>query len=294
MNGFLLIDKESGLNSFKLVLALRRIANQKRVGFAGTLDPLASGLMILALGEYTKLLSYLEARDKVYEVVVELGKTSDSFDADGEIVDRNLLNLPGFKPPAQEEISAVLREKFTGKIIQIPPRFSAIQIEGKRAYKMAREGQSFEMKGRPVEIFSTEILQYNFPRLKLRVHCSSGTYIRSLSNDLGEELGCGGMVTELRRTAVGGIKVEKAVALKDLSSENLSANLTGPREIFAGRDSLDLNEEDYRVLARGNFIDNRLPLTGESLAFLDGQVVGVVETTLQGSKLKFRKKLNIF
>ncbi len=293
MNGFLLIDKESGLNSFKLVLALRRIANQKRVGFAGTLDPLASGLMILALGEYTKLLPYLEAKDKVYEVLVELGKTSDSFDIDGEVIDRQVQGNPAFKPPKEEEILEILKLKFSGKIEQVPPRYSALRIDGKRAYQMAREGQVFEMKSRPVEIFSVDILEYQFPRLKLRVHCSSGTYIRSLANDLGEELGCGGMVVELRRTAIGGIGVEEALQLDDLKAVSLAEVMTAPEKVFAGRPKININYEDYQILARGNFIDNPNG-GGEALAFLDGQLVGVVETTMQGSKLKFRKKLNIF
>jgi tRNA pseudouridine55 synthase len=180
MNGFLLIDKASGINSFKLVLALRKIAAQKRVGFAGTLDPLASGLMVLALGEYTKLLSYLEAKDKVYQVTMRFGVVSDTYDIDGQVVP--FVNLEGVQPPPTlGQIEAALARDFTGEINQIPPRFSALRIDGKRAYDMAREGQQFEMKARPVQIFSSKVLEYNFPELSLEVHCSSGMYIRSLA-----------------------------------------------------------------------------------------------------------------
>jgi tRNA pseudouridine55 synthase len=290
MNGFLLIDKESGINSFKLVLALRRIANQKRVGFAGTLDPLASGLMILALGEYTKLLPYLEAKDKVYEVKIWLGRKSDSYDIDGQVEEVPVTNVP-----TRPVVEKLLQEKFTGKLEQRPPRFSAIQIGGRRAYSMAREGQEFELKRRPVEIFSVEILTYEFPFLRLRVHCSSGTYIRSLAHDLGEELGVGGVVRELRRTKVGEVEVTGAVKLDQLQRENLAQYIIDPREIFRFVEFLELDETQYDILARGNFIDNNLSKKSEQVfALYRGELAGVIETTLGGRKLKFRKKLNIF
>ena len=289
MNGFLLIDKETGINSFKLVVALRKIANQKRVGFAGTLDPLASGLMVLALGEYTKLLPYLESSDKVYEVVIALGKTSDTFDAEGTITENS-----GYEIPSLELINRFLKEKFTGKIEQVPPRFSAIQIAGKRAYQMAREGQQFEMKKRPVEIFSVEVTAFEFPRLKLRVHCSSGTYIRSLAHDLGGELGCGGMVVELRRTAVGNLLVERAVKLAEIDSTILEKMCVDPEQIFAGWKMINLSTEQYGVLSKGNFIENGPPpIDGEAMAIYGGKVAGIVEITAGGGQLKFRRKLNL-
>ncbi len=289
MNGFLLIDKETGINSFKLVVALRKIANQKRVGFAGTLDPLASGLMVLALGEYTKLLPYLESSDKVYEVVIALGKTSDTFDVEGTITENS-----GYDIPSLDLITRLLKEQFTGKIEQVPPRFSAIQIAGKRAYQMAREGQQFEMKKRPVEIFSVEVTDYEFPRLKLRVHCSSGTYIRSLAHDLGEELGCGGMVGELRRTAVGNLQVGRAVKLVEIDSANLEKMCVDPEQIFAGRKMINLSPEQYGVLSKGNFIENGPErIESEAMAIYSGRVAGIVEITAGGGQLKFRRKLNL-
>jgi len=313
MNGFLLIDKARGINSFKLVLALRKIAGQKRVGFAGTLDPLASGLMILALGEYTKLLQYLEAKDKVYHVTMRFGVVSDTYDTDGQVVP--FVNLSeAQEAPTFQQIEEVLSRDFTGEINQIPPRFSALRIDGKRAYDMAREGQQFEMKARPVQIFSSKILSYNFPELSLEVHCSSGTYIRSLAHDLGQKLGCGAVVSVLRRTKVGQLKVEDSVALEKLNEAPLSSFFVQPEKVLAsvfGEESiLQLSEGDYEVLARGNFIENGFGLPvghggGEvnhrlggasevGLAFFRGEVVGVVETTEGGSKLKFKKKLLIF
>ena len=297
LNGFLLVDKEKGLNSFKLVMALRRIANQKRVGYAGTLDPLATGLMIMALGEYTKLLPYLEAKDKVYRVDVLLGKISDTFDAEGQVEDGPKLE----KPPTEEEINELLKKEFTGKLEQIPPRFSAIQIAGQRAYDMARKGEDFQMKARKVEIFSLKIVKYDFPVLTLEVHCSSGTYIRSLAHDLGERLGCGGMVAELRRIAVGILLMDSGETsnmikkLEQMNAANLVESFADPRLVFAGMKQVGLEDSDYEILARGNFVENRAGLTGEPvLAFWKGLPVGILETIEGNEKLKFSRKLNIF
>lgn len=291
MNGFLLLDKKTGLNSFKLVVALRKIAGQKRVGFAGTLDPLATGLMILALGEYTKLLPYLEKADKKYEVKIELGKESDTFDSDGEITVIN-----GYLEPTLEDVEKILKEKFLGKIIQIPPRFSAIKIGGKRAYDMARKGEKFEMKEREVEIFSIEVLEYDFPFLRLQIHCSSGTYIRSIAHDLGGILGCGGMVVELRRTAIGGADFDgfDVCKMEDLNAENIVEHFVEPVKLFGGMAKVELEQGEYDVLANGNFIENRFNLGEIALGYLKGELVGILKGVDGSNKLKFKKKLNIF
>lgn len=295
MNGFLLIDKASGINSFKLVIALRKMAGQRRVGFAGTLDPLASGLMILALGEYTKLLPHLEAKDKVYQVSLKLGVISNTYDADGEVIP-----YAQAKQPTLAEIESLLTKEFTGKIQQIPPKFSAIQIGGKRAYDLARKGHEFELKARLVQIFYAKVLSYNFPELKLEVHCSSGTYIRSLAHDLGQKLGCGAVVFELRRTKIGDLSIERSLPLNKLNEAPLNNFFIPPRKMFEGvfsdNQMLELENEQYEVLAKGNFVENEVKWKeGEiGLAFLRGEVVGVLETTDGGSKLKFKKKLHIF
>lgn len=301
MNGFLLIDKPQGINSFKLVMALRKLTGQRRVGFAGTLDPLASGLMVLALGEYTKLLSYLEARDKVYVVDILLGKVSDTYDTDGQVQDGTA--AAGARPVSREVIDALLVEYFVGEISQTPPRFSAVQIAGKRAYDLARKGVDFQLASRQVQIFSCRILDYDFPNLRLEVHCSSGTYVRSLAHDLGEKLGCGGVVAGLRRLKVGDLSVEDAVSLEQMPAEGVDKFLLSPRRIFENifkpEQMIEVNQSEYAVLARGNFIDNTFGLAvdaaaSQGLAFFEGQLVGVVETIENGQKLKFKKKLHIF
>lgn len=296
--GFFLIDKEKGINSFKLVIALRRLLGIKRVGFAGTLDPLATGLMVMAFGEYTKLLPYLESADKVYEVIIRLDGVSDTYDAEGQISE---LDPNSYLKPSREMVSKKIEQNFLGKIEQIPPRFSAISIGGERAYDMARAGQEFEMKARRVEIFSIDLLDYDFPRLKLRVHCSSGTYIRSLAFDLGKALGVGGYVEELRRIKIGNISIEKSSKLGSLQEGDWQKYLISVHDLLKGMAVLSLTDEQYKVLALGNFVDNLSELLGGGergmgqpiLAIYNSMVVGVLETCDNGRKLKFKKKLNI-
>lgn len=190
----------------------------------------------------------------------------------------------------------VLKEKFLGRISQIPPRFSAIKIGGKRAYDMAREGENFEMKKREVEIFSIDILDYSFPFLKLAVHCSSGTYIRSIAHYLGDALGCGGMVVELRRMSIGGVDIGAGDIFKidDLNTDNIEGRFADPSRLFEGISKIELEQSEYDVLANGNFITDRFKLKGVALGYLNGELVGVLEGIDGSNELKFKKKLNIF
>lgn len=294
INGFLLIDKEKGINSFKLVLALRRILQQKKVGFAGTLDPLASGLMIMGLGEYTKLLPYLEVSDKVYTVEMELGATSNTYDGEGEIKRKKVEH-----EPTVQEIEIALKENFTGKIEQVPPIFSAIQIDGKRAYDLARKGHDFKLKARPVEIFAINIVKYEFPLLSLRVHCSSGTYIRSLAADLGEKLNTGAYVRDLRREKIAQIAMEnsgetfKVINSVELEKEKVLAGVLDAAKLLPDWQKIELKDDDYRTLSLGNFIEDKWQVKEKALAVWRDQTVGVVEFAKDSQKLKFLRKFNI-
>jgi len=293
MQGFLLIDKPKGLNSFKLVIAARKKFGLKKVGFAGTLDPLASGLMILALGEYTKLLPYIEKADKVYEVRIEFGKTSTTFDSEGEITPHPEFisgsNGSILKQVQEEDIKKILAEKFSGEVTQIPPKFSAIKIAGEKAYDMARKGEEFEMTGRQVTFHDIKILKYAWPFLDLSVHCSSGTYIRSLAHDLGALLEIGGIVVELRRVSIADWKISEAVSLEEMSEENL----INAEKFLKKFQLVKLNDEQYKILALGNFINYEDEVGDSMLALYNGEVVGVLEKTKDGDQLKFKKKFNI-
>ena len=215
----ILIDKPAGLSSFGVVARVRRrlsieAGKKVKVGHTGTLDPFATGLLILLANKATKLSNQFLKLDKWYEATICLGKTSTTGDPEGEITDQHVEVIPTF----EEVKTAVL--KFVGKITQTVPAFSAVKINGQRAYQLARRGEAVSMPTRQIEIYAIEILSYNYPELVIRTHVSSGTYIRTLGEDIGKALGVGAYLTALRRTQVGDYQIENAVKLSDFMGEN--------------------------------------------------------------------------
>jgi tRNA pseudouridine55 synthase len=223
-DGILLIDKPMGWTSFDVVAKIRgtrRAAfkaqgiaptkRQLRVGHAGTLDPFATGLLIILLGDATKRSDEFLKQDKTYEATVTLGATSSTGDLEGDITPVSDAK------PNDEAIQATL-SRFTGPITQIPPAYSAIKINGQRAYKLARKGQDIEIPSRQVTIHALEVLSYEYPELKIRTHVSSGTYIRSLAQDIGEALGTGAYCNELRRTQIGDMDITQATEVSKVTS----------------------------------------------------------------------------
>jgi tRNA pseudouridine55 synthase len=212
--GFLVLDKPAGLSSHSCVSRVRRAYGLKRVGHGGTLDPAVTGVLPIALGPATRLLPYLEG-DKTYRGVVQLGQRTDSDDLEGTLLEQR--PLPPLDPGALE---AVL-EGFRGPIQQRPPAVSAVHVNGQRAYALARQGHNLELPPRPVTIHHLELLAWHPERgqLELEVHCSAGTYIRSLARDLGEQLGCGGCLARLRRTGALGFNLEQSVTLESLEPQ---------------------------------------------------------------------------
>ena len=213
----LLIDKPAGMTSFGVVARVRRKLTEKagkkvKVGHTGTLDPFATGLLILLTEKDTKKSNDFLKLDKWYEATICLGKSSTTGDPEGEITEEN-----NPKVPADEEISAAI-EKFKGKITQKVPAFSAVKINGRRAYDLARKGKPVETPTRTVEIHSLEVLSYHYPELKIRTHVSSGTYIRTLGEDLGTALGTSAYLTSLRRTKIADFDVASASPLADFMS----------------------------------------------------------------------------
>lgn len=213
MDGIILIDKPVGMSSFGVVARVRRILSQAagkkiKVGHTGTLDPFASGLMIIVVGTYCKRASEFSKLDKTYEAIIELGKTSSTGDPEGDITSVSDTR------PNDGEVAAAL-QAFTGVITQTPPSYSAIKIDGVRAYKLAREGKEVEMPTREITIHSLELDSYEYPKLAITTHVSSGTYIRTLASDIGESLGTGAYCKELRRTVVGEYSIDNAVLIRD-------------------------------------------------------------------------------
>ena len=218
MDDIVLIDKPAGMTSFGVVARLRRVLSQQagrkiKVGHTGTLDPFATGLMILVTGKKCREAGTYTKLDKWYEAEIVLGQMSTTGDPEGE-----LTNVSDH-PPTQSEVEQVLRQ-FTGEIRQRPPIFSAIKINGQRAYKLARDGQEVEIPERTVQIYALELVEYNYPSLNIRVHVSSGTYIRSLAVDIGEALGVGAYCRELRRTQIANWSVTEAQQLQDFGIDS--------------------------------------------------------------------------
>ena len=215
----MLVDKPAGMTSFGVVARIRRVLTQKagrkiKVGHTGTLDPFATGLMILVVGEACKQAGTYSKLDKVYEATLELGKTSTTGDPEGEITQK-----AGEKPPASA-VEEVLKQ-FTGEIEQTPPAFSAIKVNGQRAYKLARQGQKVDIPSRRVTIYRLEIIDYAYPELRIRAHVSSGTYIRSLAEDIGLALGTVAYCQQLRRIMVGEMSVDQASSLVELTGSTI-------------------------------------------------------------------------
>jgi tRNA pseudouridine55 synthase len=216
MEGIFLFNKPKNYTSYQIVEFFKK-RTKKKVGHGGTLDPLAEGLLILGIGEYTKELNkFLKESIKTYIAEIVLGARSTTYDREGKIYP----NDERINYPNTDRIKEVINS-FIGEIEQIPPPFSAVKIKGKPAYLLARKGEKVELKPRKVKIYEIKILNYNWPTLEIEVTSSSGTYIRSLANDIGEKLGCGGYLNDLKRTRINEFKVEQALTFEDIENDFL-------------------------------------------------------------------------
>jgi tRNA pseudouridine55 synthase len=226
IEGLLLIDKPQGVSSFGVVAKVRGCVKaitgvkKVKVGHSGTLDPAATGLLILAIGSYTKRLPELIRHDKTYEVTMTLGKTSTTGDKEGELTD-----VSG-DVPSQEALESAL-QKFTGELMQTPPIFSAIKINGQRAYDLARKGKEVTIEPRKAIIYSNELTAYDYPIVTFTSKVGSGTYIRSLVEDIGKKLGVGAYMSDLRRTQIDSFSMVDALKLEDVNTESIQKYIQG-------------------------------------------------------------------
>ncbi len=218
MDGILNLNKPRGLTSHDVVDRVRMVAGQRRVGHAGTLDPMATGVLLICLGRATRLAEYLMASPKTYRARVRLGITTDTGDAGGTALEEQPVEV------GREAVEQAL-ERFRGPILQVPPMYSALRSGGKRLYELAREGKVVERRPRPVEVYRIELVEWAPPELVLELDCSPGTYVRALARDLGEALGCGGHLSGLVRLASGDFRLEEAVRLEELTRERLPSLL---------------------------------------------------------------------
>jgi len=209
-----LIDKEKGKSSFNIVYRVRKTVNVKKVGHAGTLDPAATGLLVVCIGKMTKEIYKYQDLDKIYSGTIELGKKTPSMDAETEFTEQNDYSF------VSNEMIEEAKKTFLGEIKQIPPMYSALKQNGKRLYKLARKGVEVERKPREVTIYDFEITRVELPEIDFRIKCSKGTYVRVIANDFGEKLNCGGYLKSLRREAIGEFNVNDALTVDEFREIN--------------------------------------------------------------------------
>ena len=276
MIGALIVNKDKGMTSHDTVSVMRRLLKMRRIGHTGTLDPMATGVLLLLLGPATRLTRFLKGLNKSYRATVRLGETTPTYDTESEVLERLPVEV------SREDIEETLHA-FQGRIMQTPPMYSAIRVKGKRLYDLARKGESVDVKPRPVTIERLEVVNWTSPNLVLTVHCSSGTYIRSLAHDIGQALGCGGHLNALTRTANGPFTLDESYtvdALYRLHQRNRfgEAKLT-PSEVLKFLPKVSLNEDQAWAVHHGQRLT--LDLDTES-AFLracayDGTLISVMK-----------------
>ena len=258
MFGLLNINKPSGITSRAVVNKVERLARPFKVGHSGTLDPIATGVLVLGVGSATRLLEYVQQLKKTYRATFLLGQSSETDDIEGEVT------VIGNAPiPSQNAVFKCLQQ-FNGTILQRPPQYSAIKIQGRRAYAIARSGKRVELAAREVTIYSIKLIQYNYPELELEVECSGGTYIRSIGRDLADKLGTSAVMSALCRTAVGNFKITKSTSLSILQEELIPNNLLPPDLGVTHLYHLDVSRDQAKAIYHGRKISMKQCQTSSS------------------------------
>jgi tRNA pseudouridine55 synthase len=272
LDGALLLDKPAGITSNAALQVAKRLYRARKAGHAGTLDPLASGLLLVLFGEATKFAGPLLDAPKDYLARVKLGETTSTGDAEGEVLERRSVDLP------QAEIRAVLA-RFQGSIRQVPPMYSALKYQGRPLYELAREGKSVERRPRDVEIHELELLGRTTSELELRVRCSKGTYVRTLAEDIGAALGVGAHLVALRRTASGSLRVVDAMGLDQLAQldeAGRDARLLGMADLLQDLPRAELEPAREARFRRGQAVPDSASREGLHAVFaLDGRLIGL-------------------
>lgn len=283
-HGFLLIDKPLGPTSHDVVGKMRKALSERNIGHLGTLDPQASGVLVLAVGSKAlKTIELFSGSDKEYEVEITLGKKSTTYDSDGTITDVPLRK--GAHEPTETDIMLLINKKFLGSIPQIPPVYSAIKIGGERAYRKARQGKAIAMPERTVHIDSCDIISYAYPMLRLRINCSAGTYMRSVAHDLGEHLFTGAYMSALRRTRVGGWTIDDAVKCDEASF----SDIVPLKDALKGFPRFELSHAEWDHISHGRMIDRTC---AKDMIGWHGELpVVILEPDQTGKKTKARKVL---
>lgn len=281
MYGFINVYKEAGMTSHDVVNRIRKICNTKKVGHTGTLDPNATGVLPVAVGSATKVIEYMEADDKTYLAELTLGIVTDTEDIWGKV----LQNKSNFNFSMENVIEVI--KSFKGKQRQIPPMYSAIKINGKKLYELAREGKTVDREARDIEIFEIDIISFDENRVFFKVHCSKGTYIRTLCKDIGEKLGCGAVMSKLERVRSGSFNIDTAVKLSEIEEnpEKFLIDLETPLKKF---EIIRLNEEDERRYINGIRLKADKP-DGRYRVYIGEKLYGICN--LKEGEIKSEKRI---
>jgi tRNA pseudouridine55 synthase len=247
--GLLNVNKPPGMSSRQAVDLVKRLVRPAKVGHAGTLDPIASGVLVVCIGKATRLIDFVQQMPKRYQATFLLGRTSPTDDIESEATQ---LERPTV--PSRTQIEGACKQ-FLGTIEQRPPSFSAIKVAGRRAYELARRGKAVELAARPVTIYDIAVMEYDYPRLTLDVRCGSGTYIRSLGRDMAEFLGSGAVMSELVRLSIGPFAIDNAVDPRRFTQSELAASIQSPLSAVADLPAITLDEHEVEFLAHGRFLN---------------------------------------
>jgi tRNA pseudouridine55 synthase len=278
MFGLLNLDKPACVTSRDVVNRVQRLVRPHKVGHCGTLDPLATGALVIAIGAATRLVEYVQRMPKTYRGTFLLGKSSDTEDIEGQVIE-----LPAPPIPTREQLQAAI-PTFLGTIQQTPPVYSAVKIAGERSYDLARRGQSTEIAPRPVEVHALEIVRYAYPELELLIRCGSGTYVRSLGRDLARAVGTAAVMSALRREAIGPFDSGDSQPAGDLTLPILEVRLLSPILALGEMPRVVVSAEDQQRLACGQSIPGPMPATNEIAAVTaDGRLAAVLEPDGRGT-----------
>ncbi|WMJ82020.1 tRNA pseudouridine(55) synthase TruB [Clostridium sp. MB40-C1] len=255
MDGVINIYKPIGITSFDVVRAVRKIAKTKKVGHTGTLDPLACGVLPICIGKGTKIVDYIMKGNKVYKAKMKLGVLTDTYDKEGKTLEINEVNV------SENDIKSIINS-FIGEIPQVPPMYSAIKVQGKKLYELARKGIEIERQARNITIYYIDILKIKLPYVEFEVKCSKGTYIRSLCYDIGEKLGCGASMWELERVQSGSFTKGNSILLEELSESNFSQSLIPIEEALINYSKIKVDDKCKRLLINGVQVKDKSLLAG--------------------------------
>jgi tRNA pseudouridine55 synthase len=288
VSGVLVIDKPIGLTSHDVVQIIRRGTGIRRAGHTGTLDPRASGVLVVLIGPAVRLSEYVSASDKRYQATIRLGSTTDTYDSEGMVTSESPANHI-----TEEKFDEIL-QTYVGEIEQVPPPYSAVKVKGKKAYEMARKGEQVELEPRKIQVYSLEILEWDPPEVVIDAYCSSGTYVRSLANDLGESLGTGAYLIGLRRTKSGRFTLREAVPLRRLKEAFQAGDwykfLIPAADALGDWPAVELDADQVDLVRHGHRIPAEPDSEGWSRAISQqGDLVALLEYNSESDEWQPRK-----